>query len=66
MDSRADVNRWQIGDVRITGFSKWKTLSKGTFVWSGTTLENIQQRTNGCGPISLTRTARVRTSVYAL
>ena len=38
------MNRWQIGDVRITRFVEMETLSKGTFVLPDATLENVQRR----------------------
>ena len=59
------MNRWQIGDVRITRFVEMETLSKGTFVLPDATLENIQRAGEWLRPHFADENGRVRMSIHA-
>jgi glyoxylase-like metal-dependent hydrolase (beta-lactamase superfamily II) len=65
MDFGAGMNRWQIGDVRITRFVEMETLSKGTFVLPDATLENIQRAGEWLRPHFADENGRVRMSIHA-
>ncbi len=59
------MNRWQIGDVTITGFVEMETVSKGTFVLPDATLENIQRAGEWLRPHFADETGRLRMSIHA-
>jgi glyoxylase-like metal-dependent hydrolase (beta-lactamase superfamily II) len=59
------MNRWQIGDLRITRVVEMETVSKGTFVLPDATLENIQRET-WLQPHFAEASGRVRMSIHAL
>jgi glyoxylase-like metal-dependent hydrolase (beta-lactamase superfamily II) len=60
------MNRWEIGDVRITRFVEMETLSKGTFVLPDATLDNIQRAGEWLRPYFADENGRVRMSIHAL
>jgi glyoxylase-like metal-dependent hydrolase (beta-lactamase superfamily II) len=59
------MNRWQIGDVKITRFVEMETVSKGTFVLPDATLENIQSAGEWLRPHFADEAGRVRMSIHA-
>ncbi len=59
------MNRWEIGDVRITRFVEMETLSKGTFVLPDATLENILRAGEWLRPHFADESGRVRMSIHA-
>jgi hypothetical protein len=59
------MNRWEIGDVKITRVAEMETVSKATFVLPDATLENIQRET-WLQPHFAEPGGRVRMSIHAL
>jgi glyoxylase-like metal-dependent hydrolase (beta-lactamase superfamily II) len=59
------MNRWTIGDVKITRAVEMETVSKGTFVLPEATPENIQ-REPWLQPHFAEASGRVRMSIHAL
>lgn len=59
------MNRWQVGDVKITRVVEMETVSKATFVLPDATLENIQ-REPWLQPHFAEPGGRVRMSIHAL
>jgi glyoxylase-like metal-dependent hydrolase (beta-lactamase superfamily II) len=59
------VNRWQVGDVKITRVVELETVSKATFVLPDATPENIQRET-WLQPHFAEPGGRVRMSIHAL
>src|SRR5712692_1543404 len=60
-----NMNRWQIGDVKITRVVEMETVSKATFVLHDATPENIQ-REPWLQPHFAEPGGRVRMSIHAL
>jgi glyoxylase-like metal-dependent hydrolase (beta-lactamase superfamily II) len=60
------MNRWQIGDVKITRVVELETVSKGTFVLPDATLENIQGEGKWMIPHFADESGRLRMSIHAL
>ena len=59
------MNRWQVGDVKITRFVEMETVSKGTFVLPDATLENIQSAGEWLRSHFADEAGRVRMSIHA-
>jgi glyoxylase-like metal-dependent hydrolase (beta-lactamase superfamily II) len=59
------MNRWEIGDVKITRVVEMETVSKGTFVLPEATLENIQKEP-WLQPHFAEANGRMRMSIHAL
>lgn len=60
------MNRWQIGDVKITRVVELETVSKGTFVLPDATPENIQREGKWMIPHFADENGRLRMSIHAL
>jgi glyoxylase-like metal-dependent hydrolase (beta-lactamase superfamily II) len=59
------MNRWNIGDVKVTRVVEMETVSKGTFVLPDATIENIQRET-WLQPFFAESSGRMRMSIHAL
>ncbi len=60
------MNRWQIGDVKITRFVESEGAWRGTWILPDATPENLHKEADWLAPYFIDETGRTRMSIHAL